>query len=129
MRREGAMPLKDLAQLTDDELTRELAITEDDVVREYIAKLLRDRAADDAAARPEIAGLTNAEITELLPSVTDEPVRDALVKVLWTRAARQAQAEHATGARPAPGGATLSPPGTPGHHRQHQGQDEGARRT
>ncbi len=94
------MPLKDLAQFTDGELTRELAMTEDEVVREYIARLLSGRAADAAAARPEISGLTDAEITELLPLVTDEPVRDALVKVLWTRAAQEARAEHAT---PTPG--------------------------
>jgi hypothetical protein len=67
MRREGAMPLKDLAQLTGDALTSELA-----------------------AAWPEITGLTDAEITELLPRLTDEATRDALMKVLWTRAAEQA---------------------------------------
>ena len=65
------MPLKDPAQSTGDELTRELA------------------------AWPQIAGLTDAEITELLPCVTDEATRDALVKVLWTRAAQQASTEHA----------------------------------
>jgi hypothetical protein len=88
------MPLKDLAQFTDDELTLELAITADEVVRAYIARLLRDRAADDAAARPQTASLTDAEITQLLPHVAGEATRDALVKVLWTRAARQARAEH-----------------------------------
>lgn len=72
------MPLKDPAQFTHDELAQEVVIN--------------DRAADDAAARPEIASLTNAEITELLPSVTDEATRDALVKVMWTRAAQQATA-------------------------------------
>ena len=90
------MPLQDLAQFTDDELARELAMTGDKVVRGYIVRLLCDRAADDAAARPELASLSTAEITELLPSVTDEAVRDGLVKVLWTRAAQEAHAERAT---------------------------------
>jgi len=89
------MPLKDLTQFTDAELTRELAITDDQATRDYIARLLRGRAADAAAALPEIACLTSAEITELLPFVTDEATRDGLVKVLWTRAAQQASAEHA----------------------------------
>ena len=89
------MPLKDLAQLNADKLKRELAINEDGVIREYIARLLRDHAADNTAG-PEITSLTDAEITELLPYVTDEATRDALVKVLWSRAAQQARAELAT---------------------------------
>ncbi len=89
------MPVKDLTQFTDDALTRELVITEDETVRDYIVRLLRDRAAERAAAQPEISRLTDAEIVELLPFVTDQPTRDALVRVLWARAARQARAGHA----------------------------------
>jgi hypothetical protein len=85
------MPVKDLARFTDDELIQELAITGDQATRDYIARLLRDRAA----SRPGISGLTAGKIEGLLPSVTDEPTRDALVRVLWARAARQARAERA----------------------------------
>jgi hypothetical protein len=87
------MRLKNLAQLTDDELTREPAMAEDGTTRDHIAGLQRDRAAYEAAARPEIASLTDAEITELLPFITDVATRDALVKVLWTRAAQGTKAD------------------------------------
>jgi hypothetical protein len=85
------MPVTDLARFTDDELIQELAVTGDQATRDYIARLLGDRAA----SRPGISGPAAGKIEGLLLSVTDEPTRDALVRVLWTRAARQARAGHA----------------------------------
>ena len=79
------MPLKDLALFTDYELKQEFKITQDQPTRDYIVKLLQERAAARLAHQPEISQLGSDEINELLLWITDHDTRDSLVKVLWER--------------------------------------------